>query len=88
MPTRRNRNGLATRVLSPVGHSLGLITNTGSRVLRTGNSVLGALGRGARGVVKNTGHHLNGAVHNLLTGRRKRGGSRKKHTRRNRKNRR
>jgi hypothetical protein len=95
MPTRRNRNGgLATRVLSPVSHGVGLVRNTGSRVLKTGDNVWSSLGKGVEGVVNDTGRHVNGAVSGLLTGKRRKGGrrtmkkhTRKNHTRKNRKNR-
>ena len=85
MPTRNNRTGLATRVLSPVSHGVGLVRNTGSRVLSTGNNVWSSLGKGVEGVVNNTGRHVNGAVSGLLTGKRRKGGRRtmKKHTRKN-----
>jgi hypothetical protein len=84
--TRRNRtNGPVSRLTSPVNEGLGLGVNVGSRVLRTGNSVLHNLGTGARGIVRNAASSLNRAGRRLLTG--KRGGSRRNRSRKNRKDR-
>jgi len=80
MPTRRNRNGPVSRLLSPVNEGLGLVTRTGSRGLRTGNSVWRSLGKGVRNVLSNASQSVNSAGRRVLTG--KRGGSRRKHTRR------
>jgi len=75
MSTRRNRtNGPVSRLLSPVNEGVGLVTRTGSRVLRTGNSVWNKLGNGVRGVFSNATHSLNTAGRRVLTG--KRGGRR------------
>jgi hypothetical protein len=83
--TRRNRNGPVSRLLSPVNEGVGLVTRTGSRVLRTGNSVWRSLGNGVRGVFGNATHSLNTAGRRVLTG--KRGGARRNRSRKNRKNR-
>jgi hypothetical protein len=80
MPTRRNRNGPMSRLLSPVNEGLGLVTRTGSRVLRTTNSVWNKLGQGVRGVFGNATRAVNTAGRRVLTGHR--GGKRsRKHTR-------
>jgi len=76
MPTRRNRNGPVSRLLSPVNEGVGLVTRTGSRVLRTGNSVWRSLGNGVRGVFSNATHSLNTAGRRVLTGKRQGGGRR------------
>ena len=80
--TRRNRNGPVSRILSPVNEGVGLVTRTGSRVLRTGNSVWRSLGNGVRGVFSNITHSVNSAGKRLITGHR--GGSRKNRNRKNR----
>jgi hypothetical protein len=80
--TRRNRNGPVTRLLSPVNEGLGLTARSGSRVLRTTNSVWRSLGKGARNIVSNVTHSVNTAGRRVLTG--KRGGSRRNRNRRNR----
>jgi len=86
MPTRRNRtNGPVSRLTSPVNEGLGLGVNVGKEFLRTGNSVLGSLGNGARGIVRSTSRRINTAGRRLLTG--KRGGSRRNRSRKNRKDR-
>jgi hypothetical protein len=84
MPTRRNRNGPVSRVFSPVNEGLGLATRSGSRVIRTGNSVWRTLGKGARNMVSNATQSVNAAGRRLITGRR-RGGSRRSRKNRNRK---
>ena len=81
--TRRNRNGPVSRLLSPVNEGLGLVTRTGSRALRTGNSVWRTLGNGVRGAVGNATQSVNATGRRLLTG--KRGGSRKGRSRKHRK---
>lgn len=83
--TRRNRNGPVSRLLSPVNEGVGLVTRTGSRVLRTGNSVWRSLGNGVRGAFGNATHSLNSAGRRLITG--KRGGSRRSRKSRSRKSR-
>ena len=85
MPTRRNRNGPVSRVFAPVNEGLGLVTRSGSRVLRTGNSVWRTLGNGVRNVVGNASQSVNTAGRRLITG--KRGGSRRTRKNRNRKER-
>ena len=80
--TRRNRgNGPVTRLLSPVKATVNLTTRTGSRALRTTNSVWRALGNGVSNIFGNATHTVNAAGRRLITG--KRGGSRRsrKHTR-------
>lgn len=77
--TRRNRNGPVSRVFAPVNEGLGLATRTGSRAIRTGNSVWRTLGKGARNVFSNATHSANTAGRRLLTG--KRGGSRNRRNR-------
>jgi hypothetical protein len=79
--TRRNRNGPVTRLFSPVNEGLGLATRSGSRVIRTGNSVWRTLGNGARNLFGNATHSVNTAGKRLITGHR--GGA----SRRNRRNR-
>lgn len=81
--TRRNRNGPVSRVFAPVNEGVGLVTRSGSRVIRTGNSVWRTLGKGARNVFSNATHSVNTAGRRLITG--KRGGSRR--SRKNRKER-
>jgi len=81
MPTRRNRNGPVSRLLSPVNEGLGLATRTGSRAITTVNSVWKTLGNGARNVFRNATNSVNSAGRRLIIG--KRGGSRRRsHTRR------
>jgi hypothetical protein len=81
--TRRNRtNGPVSRLLSPVNEAAGLATNSGSRVLRTGNSVWRTLGNGARGLLRNASGRVNAAGRRLLTGKR---GGRRNRSRKNRK---
>ena len=89
MPTRRNRrNGPVSRVFSPVNEGLGLVTRSGSRALRTTNSVWRSLGNGVRGVFGNATHSVNAAGRRVLTGHRGGKRSRKnRSTRRNRRNR-
>ena len=84
--TRRNRNGPISRILSPVNEGLGLVTRSGSRVLRTGNSVFRSLGDGVRGVFSNITHSLNTAGRRVLTGHRggRRRGSRSRRSTRGR----
>ena len=82
--TRRNRNGPVSRLLSPVNEGLGLATRTGSRALRTTNSVWRSLGSGVRGIFGNATHSVNAAGRRVLTGHR--GGSMRNRNR-NRKNR-
>ena len=84
--TRRNRNGPVSRVLSPVNEGLGLVTRSGSRVLRTTNSVWRSLGNGVRGIFGNATHSINAAGRRLLKGHR--GGSRRSRKNRSRKHRR
>lgn len=83
--TRRNRNGPVSRLLSPVNEGLGLATRSGSRVLRTGNSVWRTLGNGARNAFGNATQSVNSAGRRLITG--KRGGSRRSRKNRSRKER-
>ena len=84
--TRRNRSGLVSRALSPVNEGLGLVTRTGSHVLRTGDSMWRSLGNGARGVFSNITDSLDTAGRRVLTGHR--GGRRNRNrSTRNRKNR-
>ena len=85
MPTRRNRNGPVSRLMSPVNEGLGLATRSGSRVIRTGDSVWRTLGNGARDLFGNATHSVNSAGRRLITG--KRGGSRRNRKNRSRKNR-
>lgn len=85
--TRRNRNGPVSRLLSPVNEGLGLVTRSGSRVLRTGNSVWRSLGNGVRGVFGNATHSLNTAGRRVLTGHRGGRRSRRNRSRKDRKNR-
>lgn len=70
MPTRRNRNGPVSRLLSPVNEGVGLVTRTGSRVLRTTNSVWNKLGHGVRSVFSNATRAVNTAGRRVLTGHR------------------
>lgn len=74
-PTRRNRNGPVSRLLSPVNEGLGLATRSGSRVLRTTNGVWRTLGNGVRSLFGNATHSVNAAGRRLLKGHR--GGSRR-----------
>jgi hypothetical protein len=84
--TRRNRSGVVSRALSPVNEGLGLVTRTGSHVLRTGDSMWRSLGNGARGVFSNITDSLDTAGRRVLTGHR--GGRRNRNrSTRNRKNR-
>jgi len=89
--TRRNRNGPVSRLLSPVNEGLGLATRSGSRVIRTGNSVWRTLGNGARNTFGNVTHSVNAAGRRLITGHRggssRRNRSRKNRSRKERKNR-
>lgn len=80
--TRRNRNGPVSRLLSPVNEGLGLATRSGSRVIRTGNSVWRTLGNGARDLFGNATHSVNSAGRRLITGHR--GGATRNRNRRNR----
>ena len=80
MPTRRNRNGPVSRLVSPVNEGVGLVTRTGSRGLRTADGVWRTIGNGARNVIANASQSVNSAARRVLTG--KRGGSKRKHTRR------
>ena len=80
--TRRNRNGPVSRVLSPVNEGLGLATRSGSRVIRTGNSLWRTLGNGARNVFSNATHSVNTAGRRLITGHR--GGASRNRSRKNR----
>lgn len=84
--TRRNRNGPVSRLLSPVNEGLGLATRSGSRVLRTTNSVWRSLGNGVRGLFGDLTHSVNSAGRRLVKGHR--GGSRRSRKNRSRKNRR
>jgi hypothetical protein len=77
--TRRNRNGPVSRLMSPVNEGLGLATRSGSRVIRTGNSVWRTLGNGARNLFGNATHSVNAAGRRLITG--KRGGKRSRKNR-------
>jgi hypothetical protein len=84
--TRRNRTGVVSRALSPVNEGLGLVTRTGSRVLRTGDSMWRSLGDGARDAFSNITGSLDTAGRRVLTGHR--GGRRNRNrSTRNRKNR-
>jgi len=83
--TRRNRNGVVSRVLSPVNEGLGLVTRSGSRALRTTNSVWRSLGNGVRGIFGNATHSVNAATRRLMG---HRGGSRRSRKHRSRKHRR
>jgi hypothetical protein len=83
--TRRNRNGPVSRVFAPVNEGLGLATRSGSRVIRTGNSVWRTVGNSARNLFSNATHSVNTAGRRLITG--KRGGSRRSRKERSRKNR-
>jgi hypothetical protein len=84
--TRRNRNGPISRILSPVNEGLGLATRSGSRALRTTNSVWRTVGNGARNLFSNATHSVNTAGKRLIIGRR--GGRRsRKNLSRSRKNR-
>ena len=90
--TRRNRNGPVSRLMSPVNEGLGLATRSGSRVIRTGNSVWRTLGNGARNLFGNATHSVNAAGKRLITGHRggasrNRNRSRKNRSRKERKNR-
>ena len=76
MSTRRNRNGPVSRLLSPVNATAGFVVRTGSRVLRTTNSVWNKVGNGVRNVFSNATHSLNSAGRRLLTGKRQGGGRR------------
>ena len=84
--TRRNRSGsgVVSRALSPVNEGLGLVTRTGSRVIRTGDSMWRSLGNGARGVFSNITDSLDTAGRRVLTGHR---GGRRNRSNRNRSNR-
>jgi hypothetical protein len=85
MPTRRNRsNGPVSRLLSPVNEGLGLVTRTGSRVLKTTNSIWGNLGHGVRSVFGNATRAVNTAGKRVLTG--QRGGRSRRNRRSTRKN--
>jgi hypothetical protein len=84
--TRRNRNGPVSRLMSPVNEGLGLATRSGSRVIRTGNSVWRTLGNGARNLFGNVTHSVNSAGKRLITGHRG-GASRRNRSRKNRKER-
>ena len=81
MVSRRNRNGPVSRLLSPVNEGLGLVTRTGSRALRTGNSMWRSLGNGVRGLFGNATRSLNTASRRVLTGH---SGGRRNRSRRNR----
>ena len=81
--TRRNRNGPVSRLMSPVNEGLGLATRSGSRVIRTGNSVWRTLGNGARNLFSNATHSVNAAGKRLITGHRG-GASRRNRSRKNR----
>jgi hypothetical protein len=85
--TRRNRNGPVSRLLSPVNEGLGLATRSGSRVIRTGNSVFRTLGNGARDLFGNVTHSVNSAGKRLITGHRGGRSSRRNRSRKERKNR-
>jgi len=87
--TRRNRSGPVSRLLSPVNEGLGLAVRTGSRALRTTNSVWRSLGNGVRGVFSNATGSLNSAGRRVLTGHRggRRNRSNRNRSERNRKNR-
>ena len=88
MVSRRNRsNGPVSRLLSPVNEGLGLVTRTGSRALRTTNSVWNKLGNSVRGIFGNTTRSLNTAGRRVLTGQRGGRRTRRNRTNRNRKNR-
>jgi len=82
MPTRRNRTGPVSRVFSPVSGALGFATRSGSRAIRTVNSVWSTLGNGVRKVFNNATHSVNNAGRHVLTG--QRGGRRhsRSHSRR------
>jgi hypothetical protein len=83
--TRRNRNGPVSRLLSPVNEGLGLATRSGSRALRTTNSVWRSLGNGVRGIFGNAAQSVNVAGRRVLTGHR--GGATRNRKNRSRKNR-
>jgi hypothetical protein len=89
MPSRRNRNGPVTRLLSPVNETAKLAVKTGSRGLRLGNSLWRTVGNGVRGAFRNATMAVNSAGSRLLTGKRHRGGRRNsrknRSTRKNRK---
>lgn len=90
--TRRNRNGPVSRLMSPVNEGLGLATRSGSRVIRTGDSVWRTLGNGARNLFSNATHSVNAAGKRLITGHRggasrNRNRSRRNRSRKERKNR-
>jgi hypothetical protein len=84
MPSTRRRNGPVSRLLSPVEEGVGLVTRTGSHVLKTGDDMWRSLGNGVRDVVSNVTHSVDHAGSRLVTGQRGGKGSMRNRNRSNR----
>ena len=85
MPNRNRTNGPVSRLFSPVNEGLGVVANVGSNVLRTGDNLLGSLGRGSRKALSHITSGVNSAARRLVTGHR--GGRRNSTMRKDRKDR-
>jgi hypothetical protein len=83
--SRKSKLGLFRRLYSPLNHVVGAVRNTGKTLFnRSGRIVDEGLG-GIQNIGRSLPAHLNGAVSNL-TSRRRRGRKGKKGTRRSRRN--
>jgi hypothetical protein len=89
MPRRNTRrNGVVSRILSPVNEGLRMVTNAGSNVFNAGKGVWRIAGTGSRRVIGRVSHGLDSTGRRLLTGKRRQaGGRRSRKTRKNRKSR-
>jgi hypothetical protein len=83
--SRKSKLGLFRRLYSPLNHVVGAVRNTGKTLFtRSGRIVNEGLG-GIQNIGRSIPAHLDGAVHNL-TSRRRRDRKNKKNTRKNRRN--
>lgn len=89
MPRRNSRrNGVVSRIFSPVNEGLRFVTNAGSNVFNAGKGVWRIAGQGTRRVLGRATHGLNSAGRRLLTGKRRQaGGRRSRKSRKSRKSR-
>lgn len=86
MPTRNSRrNGVVSRLLSPVNEGIKFLTGASSNVFNAGKGVVRVVGNGSRRLLGRATNGLNSAGRRLLTGKRQSGGKRRSASRKTRK---
>ena len=81
-------NGVFSRVFAPVNGAVNAVAKVASNVLRTGNSVVGSVGRGTRRALGHVTGAANTALKHVVTGKHRQLGGRRRstkgrHTRKN-----